>query len=191
MRSSEISLRIKWPTKVGGAFLLLLCLFSPLTQAEIGLWMTTENFLEKAFGDTDYTPQVAWITPELRSELMDALNRDFPGIRVRYWGNGNRDAWVLEQIGKERIITAGFVTQIGQIVDSYVLEYRESRGGEVRYPSFLQQFVGIALDDSQKLDGHIDGITGATLSVRSMRQMATAALILHEHAATQSKSTLP
>lgn len=170
---------------MSGAFLLFLCLFSPISQAEIGLWMTTETFLEEAFTDTPYSPQIVWITPELRSNLESALDRNFPGIRIRYWGNGSRKAWILEQIGKERIITAGFVTQDTQIIDSYVLEYRESRGGEVRYNSFLQQFEGVALNGRQKLDGHIDGITGATMSVRSMRQMATAALILHEQAATE------
>lgn len=180
-----------WSTNIGGAFLFLLCLFSPFSQAEIGVWMTTENFLEQAFGDTAYSPQVAWITPELRSELEHVLDRDYPGVRTRYWSDGSRNVWILEQIGKERLITTGFVTQSGQIVDSYVLEYRESRGGEIRYPSFLQQFRGIALDERGKLDGHIDGITGATLSVRSMRQMAAAALILHKHAATQNISTLP
>tara|TARA_B110000305_G_C19192286_1_gene517164 strand:- start:156 stop:716 length:561 start_codon:yes stop_codon:yes gene_type:complete len=175
----------KSSTHMSGAFLLFLCLFSPISQAEIGLWMTTETFLEEAFTDTPYSPQIVWITPELRSNLESALDRNFPGIRIRYWGNGSRKAWILEQIGKERIITAGFVTQDTQIIDSYVLEYRESRGGEVRYNSFLQQFEGLALNGRQKLDGHIDGITGATMSVRSMRQMATAALILHEQAATE------
>ena len=144
--------------------------------------MTTEEFLESAFVDATYEPQVLWITPDLRNELETALDRSYSGIRIRYWGNGVRSAWILEQIGKERLITAGFVTEGQQMVFAKVLEYRESRGGEVRYDSFLNQFLGIQLNHKQELDSHIDGITGATLSVWSMQEMATAALLLEKYA---------
>lgn len=167
-------------------FLLLLFVvavaITTAVQAEIGVWKTTDEFLEEAFPETEQQPQILWITPELRSDMKTVLNRDFPGIRVRYWGDGARNAWILEQIGKERLITAGFATEQGKLVMASVLEYRESRGGEVRYNSFLEQFLKVGLNEEQKLDAHIDGITGATYSVRSMKQMAAAALTLDRYA---------
>jgi Na+-translocating ferredoxin:NAD+ oxidoreductase RnfG subunit len=58
-----------------------------------------------------------------------------------------------------------------------VLAYRESRGWEVKHPAFTQQFVEASLVEN-KLDKHIDGITGATLSVRAMTKVVTLALYL-------------
>ena len=148
--------------------------------------MSTEEFLTEAFQGREYQPQILWITPELRSAIETALDRTYPGLRIRYWGNGSRSAWMLEQIGKERLITSGFVTERGQIVAARVLTYRESRGGEIGYASFRNQFLGAHLDEEQKLDEHIDGITGATLSVRSMKRMAVAALVMDRYAQGQA-----
>ena len=138
-------------------------------------WMTVDAFVEKAFlGDTPES-KVLWITADVRARLEDILDRSYPGLRVRYWAHDTRTAWVLEQIGKERPITAGFVVDDGRVLFTEVLTYRESRGGEIRYQSFRDQFVGVSYN-KKGLDKHIDGITGATLSVRSMKQMAEAAL---------------
>lgn len=140
-------------------------------------WMSVDAFLQSAFPEADHEAQVLWLTPDLREEIEEALNRNYSGLRIRYWANDSRTAWILEQIGKERPITAGFVVEGGQLVETHVLVYRESRGGEIRYQSFRDQFSGAVLK-AEKLDRHIDGISGATLSVRSMTQMAKAALIL-------------
>jgi len=83
---------------------------------------------------------------------------------------------VLEEIGKEEPITAGFVVEGGRIKQARVLVYRESRGGEIRYPVFLKQYDGAALTADHYLDRSIDGISGATLSVRAMERMARLAL---------------
>ncbi|MCV6604514.1 MAG: FMN-binding protein, partial [Porticoccaceae bacterium] len=62
-----------------------------------------------------------------------------------------------------------------------ILEFRESRGWEVRYPFFTKQFIGVGLAHKKRyrLDSHIDGITGATLSVRAVKKVATLALFFH------------
>ena len=62
-----------------------------------------------------------------------------------------------------------------------VLEFRETRGWEVRYPFFTDQFSGAHLSNGQRdaqLDQQIDGITGATLSVRAVTRAVQAALYL-------------
>ena len=61
-----------------------------------------------------------------------------------------------------------------------VLIFRESRGWEVRYPFFTDQFVSVRLDSSGQLDKSIDGISGATLSVIAIKKLTTLALLLHK-----------
>jgi hypothetical protein len=61
-----------------------------------------------------------------------------------------------------------------------VLAFRESRGWEVRYPFFTDQFSGIQLTPDRQLDRTVDGISGATLSVRALKKLARLALYLHQ-----------
>jgi hypothetical protein len=85
--------------------------------------------------------------------------------------------WILEETGKEELITAGFVIADGHIDHVRVLVYRESRGQEVRQSSFLKQFNSAKLVPGDRLDRDIDGIIGATLSVGAMERMARLALL--------------
>ena len=59
-----------------------------------------------------------------------------------------------------------------------VLEFRESRGWEVRHAFFTDQFRAARLTKDRNLDRDIDGISGATLSVRAMKKLAALALYL-------------
>ena len=66
---------------------------------------------------------------------------------------------------------------------SSALKARSARGlrrGKMR-PAFPAQFAGARLTSSQGLDRHIDGISGATLSVRALSRLARLALLLHRH----------
>ena len=92
---------------------------------------------------------------------------------------GDRTAWVIDEIGKERPITIGVVVADGRIESVDVLAFRESRGGEVRYPFFTKQYKNLGLKDGDRLDGHVDGITGATLSVWAVTKVSRLALVLH------------
>jgi hypothetical protein len=74
-----------------------------------------------------------------------------------------------------------------------VLAYRESRGFEIRFPFFMDQYRGAQVDANSKLDRQIDGISGATLSVRAATRLARLALVLDREVeqtgvATQSKA---
>ena len=93
-----------------------------------------------------------------------------------------RTAWVLEQIGKEQPITLGIVIEAEHIVDVRVMSFRESRGGEIRYPFFTAQYQGVALSDGRTLSRDVDGITGATLSVKAVNRAARLALWLNAQA---------
>lgn len=130
-----------------------------------------------------------WLTPELKETASEILGRRVRGIRVRYWTNGEKTAWIMEEIGKELPITIGIIVN-GSKKDSHIeqvkiLAFRESRGWEVRYPAFTTQYQNVKITPELKLDQHIDGITGATLSVRAVTKVARLALFYHQQALEQ------
>ena len=53
-----------------------------------------------------------------------------------------------------------------------VLAFRESRGWEVNHDFFTNQFKQNSLDANLRLNQPIDGISGATLSVRALTKVA-------------------
>ena len=151
-----------------------------LSPAEHGTYQTTDAFVTEVFGDNTPPARALWMRTELRDEVATVLGRE-PAPRVRYWQQDGRTVWVLEAVGKDQPITAGVVVEDGAIGDIRVLAFRESRGWEIRYPFFTNQFHDALLTPERKLDRKIDGITGATLSVRAMTNMARAALLLDAH----------
>jgi hypothetical protein len=151
------------------------------------VYQTPEEFIAEVFSGHSPDAQALWIKPDLRRQLTEVLGHN-PGLRQRYWRGDRRTVWVLDEIGKDLPITAGVVINDGAIEEIRVLVFRESRGWEIKYPFFTRQFLNARLDD-RDLSRPIDGITGATLSVRAMKRMARAALLLHEHTAA-STSTL-
>ncbi len=166
-----------------GVFLYAL---SSMAAAGDQIFQTPEAFVIEAFAGGPPAASALWLQPELRSELGNILGHK-PGLRVRYWGTGGRTAWIFDEIGKTHPITTGVVVNTGAIEDIQVLVFRESRGWEIKHPFFTKQFHDARLIGNQKLnrlvlDRHIDGITGATFSVRAMKRVARAALFLHQHA---------
>ncbi len=55
-----------------------------------------------------------------------------------------------------------------KVVHSDILVYREDYGGEIGSKRWLKQFLGLSGKDRVSLKSNIDGISGATISVRSM-----------------------
>lgn len=140
----------------------------------------TARFLGEVFGQPP-TPETLWLAGEIRPAVRNILDHDYPAARLRYWRVGQRSAWVLEEIGKEMPITVGIAVDNDAVERVRVLVYRESRGWEVKSPAFTAQFAGARLTPKQGLDRRIDGISGATLSVRALGRLARLALLLHRH----------
>lgn len=150
---------------------------------EAGRYLETDEFLHAAFPSEVPVAQTLWVTGELRESVERTLGHPFKSLRVRYWRDGARSAWILDEIGKELPITIGITVDAGVIENVRVLEFRESRGWEVRYPFFTDQFTNARLVEDTQLDRSIDGITGATLSVRAVTRVARVALLMHERVA--------
>lgn len=147
-------------------------------EQKAGVYQEPDVFLAEAFSGDVPPSSLIWVKKDLRKQITRILGHPPPMIRIRYWRKGARSAWILDEIGKEEPITTGFVVNDGQIEQVKVLIFRESRGWEVRYPFFTDQFKQATLDTENKLDRNIDGISGATLSVSAVTRLARLALYL-------------
>jgi hypothetical protein len=151
---------------------------------EAGRYIEADEYLRAAFPAEVPAAQTLWVTGALRESVERMLGHKFAVLRVRYWQDGDKSAWILDEIGKELPITIGVTVEEGTIDNVRVLEFRESRGWEVRYPFFTDQFANARLANGEQLDRPIDGITGATMSVAAVTRIARVALVLHEHVTT-------
>jgi Na+-transporting NADH:ubiquinone oxidoreductase subunit NqrC len=59
------------------------------------------------------------------------------------------------------------------------MDYRESRGGEVRDPRWRAQFSGKSSGSALRLDSDIQNISGATLSCRHITEGIKRLLAIH------------
>ena len=159
-------------------FIFLILLVAGNASADEA-YQTPKEFLREAFHDTTPDPGVIWLKGDVKNTSSEILGHPYPGLRIRYWGEGDRTAWILEEVGKVKPITVGLVVNDEGLEQIRVLAFRESRGWEVRYPFFTDQFTGIGLTNKHELDQTIDGISGATLSVRALKKLARLALYLH------------
>lgn len=157
-------------------FLSGLLLAVPFPTIAEGVYQTPQAFLTSVFTENVPEPQLLWLTGDRQTAATAILGHPPASIRVRYWQHKTRSAWILEEIGKEEPITAGFIVDNGTLQNVQILIYRESRGWEVRYPFFTDQFHGAQLNGEQQLDQPIDNISGATLSVGAITRMARLAL---------------
>jgi hypothetical protein len=169
---------------------LLLAGVAPRTsRAQQAVFLTERQALELAFPDTERVRTVPMrITPELKAAIEGASGvRWLAGWTRCYQGSADGQvvayACIDNMIGKERPIT--YILRIdhpgGTIARLEVMEYRESIGGEVSAPSFVQQFVGKRASDPVRLRADIRNLSGATMSSRGLSDGARKLLGLYEH----------
>ncbi len=150
-----------------------------------GVYQTQEEFLNQTFGTAPKAERVT-IKGDLSSNIKEILGHRYKKIRIPYWQDGCRSAWILEEIGKEHYITTGFVVNEEGLEKVKVLIFRESRGWEVKHDFFGEQFVKANLTSKYKLDKNIDNISGATMSVKAVTNISRMALLLHNHVTKDS-----
>ena len=141
-------------------------------------YLEPDEFLKQAFNNNVPKPDKLWVTKEIKEDVNNILGHDLGVVRLRYWDDKNKRAWILEEIGRDKPITVGLITANEKIEQLRVLIFRESRGWEVKYPFFTDQFKNVALNGDKELDKKIDGISGATLSVNALTKLARLALYL-------------
>ncbi|NND81817.1 MAG: FMN-binding protein [Gammaproteobacteria bacterium] len=163
---------------------------SPALLAAQGTFSLSEQeFLETVFEGDVPQPQRLWVKGALREELTQILGHKPGFLRAPFWRKDNTTVWVLNEIGKTKPITTGVVVKraadgADRIASVKVLAFRESRGWEVKYSFFTDQFKQLQRKAEGGLSSRIDGISGATLSVKALKKQAEAALLLNAAADT-------
>jgi len=140
----------------------------------------TSDYVKSFFGGETPKKATVWVIGDLRDDINRVINgADSTPVRYRYWRQGDRTLWVLESVARTMPITAGVVVEKDKIVDISVLTYRETRGHEIQNRVHRAQYYDATLTKNNTLDKPINGISGSTLSVNSLKRMARIALLLH------------
>jgi Na+-translocating ferredoxin:NAD+ oxidoreductase RnfG subunit len=125
------------------------------------------------------------LTPELRARVQAPAPPGPRRAEQRAWAASRGGAllghvMVDEVIGKHELITyAVGIGPDGAVRSVEILDYRESRGGEVRDPRWRAQFKGKRSASALRLDDDIQNISGATLSCRHITEGVKRLLELH------------
>lgn len=137
-----------------------------------------EVFLERVFAGAVPQSHTVWMSGDIAIHASKILGHRPGSLRMRYWGDATRSAWIVDEIGKTEPITFGLVIANNAIESAEVLVFRESRGWEIKYEFFTRQFIGAQLQQGERLNRDIDGISGATLSVKAMTKVSRLVLYL-------------
>ena len=114
------------------------------------------------------------IPKKAKKEIQNKVKQKFLRDQIYYWIIKKDDknigyALLDNSIGKSMPITYLVIFDSNQqIVHSSIIKYREGYGGEVAGKKWLAQFNGMKRDSLYKFPENIAGISGATISVRSV-----------------------
>lgn len=145
-------------------------------HGEERVYKQPSEFIKSAFGGKIPATSVLTISGEVKSRSKAIMAHNYGETRVRFWKQGGRSVWILEEIGKTQPITTGFLIENGRIRSVEILIYRESHGWEVSKPFFTKQFSNASLKSGDQLSAGIRNVAGATLSVRAVTKLARLAL---------------
>ena len=139
---------------------------------DLQVYLTKKEALKIAFPGADtIDKERKWLTDEQKTAIAKLSLLEIREIRFTFYvgkKDGKPMGYMLIDhiIGKSFPITFMTVLNVdGTVRDVEILVYREPRGWEVRFPSFMSQFFGM---NAQSDFRDINSITGATLSVRAI-----------------------
>ena len=124
--------------------------------------------------NTDIRMHILTLDKHIKKEVENHVKQKFYRDKLYYWTISQGDttiayAFLDNVIGKSMPITFLVLLNInGDIINTNVIKYREAYGGEVSNKGWLQQFINRNNNSSYTIGKDIDGISGATISVKSM-----------------------
>ena len=111
---------------------------------------------------------------QMKKEVENQVKQKFYRNKLYYWTISQDDTSIAyaildNVIGKSMPITFMVILNIdGDIINTNVVKYREAYGGEVGNKGWLQQFINFNNNSDYNIGKDIDGISGATISVKSI-----------------------
>lgn len=135
----------------------------------------TDAHLRKFFGEECVIDSKKYIIPqELKSKIENLTQQRFYTDFVFLYFVKNNDkinsyAILDNVIGKVQPITFLVIYDSNFVISDFqIIKYREEHGGEVQNESWRNQFIGKRANSEFTINENIDGITGATISVKSL-----------------------
>ena len=112
------------------------------------------------------------IPKKIKKQIQNQIKQKFYRDQIYYWtikiDNKIHYALMDNTLGKTMPITFLVIFNENQeVIHSSIIKYREGYGGEISGKKWLAQFIGMKQDSLYKHEKEIDGITGATISVKS------------------------
>ena|SRR5438270_5585115 len=156
-----------------------------LSTAVAETLLTQEQALKIVFPKSEsVNSETRVLTPEQRQTLEENTGlrfpeADYPTFVATTKGQTDGYAIILNEIGKHENIT--FIVGVspkGKVMEVAIMEYRESRGDEVKEQRFLSQFRGKQSSDPIRVNQDIVNYTGATLSSYAIARGVRRALAL-------------
>lgn len=140
---------------------------------KLQVFLTKKQALDLAFPGADKIEKMKiWLSDEEREAIGKICLQKLKDRRITYYmgvkGGKPMGYMVIDhRIGKNYPITFMVVLNTdGTVRDVEIMVYREPHGWEVRFENFMSQFYG---KDALWNYQNINSITGATLSVNSMK----------------------
>lgn len=139
---------------------------------DLQVYLTKKAALNVAFPGADaINKERKWLTDDQKKAIEEISLVEISENRFNFYV-GMKDSKPMGYmlidhiIGKSFPITFMTVLNVdGTVRDVEVMVYREPRGWEVRFPSFMSQFFGM---NAQSDFRSINSLTGATLSVNAI-----------------------
>ena len=143
-----------------------------------GIKITCEEHLFNLYPEkTDIRMHILKLDKQIKKEVENQVKQKFYREKLYYWTISQDDttiayAFLDNVIGKSMPITFLVILNInGNIINTNVIKYREAYGGEVGNKRWLQQFLYRNNNSSYNIGKDINGISGATISVKSMSKV--------------------
>ena len=140
-----------------------------------GIKITCEEHLFNLYPENaNIRMHILKLDKQIKKEVENQVKQKFYRDKLYYWTILQGDttiayAFLDNVIGKSMPITFMVILNIdGDIINANVIKYREAYGSEVGNKGWLRQFLNLNNNSGYNIGKEIDGISGATISVKSM-----------------------
>ncbi len=153
--------------------ILIILLTSILIASDIKI-ACEEHLFNLYSENTDIRMHIFKLDKQMKKKVENIVKQRFYKDKLYYWTITQDDstkayAFLDNVIGKSMPITFMVILNIdGEIINANVMKYREAYGSEVGNSGWLQQFINFNKNSDYNIGKDIDGISGATISVKSM-----------------------
>ena len=129
-------------------------------------YFTVEQAQQAIFPGEKLTAVFVTLSDEQVQQIRKMTDGNLFNREIKAWkASGGGWFFIDEVVGKHELITYALALNAdGSIRQIEIMDYRESRGYEIRTPGWRKQFVGKTIKDPLQLNQDIGNISGATLS---------------------------